>query len=140
MIRAESRSPRRGETDSDKWACASPEVEDWQIAGLSPKELEDFKAGAHTTKHWLEGFLKSNPGDPTRDGPREFAAGLPLQAAQVLLFAGSEGLGVAPWNDLPAAIACVAAAVRTFGRLIPGFGEEGTCETFCKQALTSYSS
>lgn len=77
---------------------------------------------------YLEQVL--NPGPPP-DGhcekaPRELAAGLPPQAAEVLLLC--HGHDPAPWRGLGGDAACLVAALLLFDRLVPGRLSPDACE------------
>lgn len=82
---------------------------------------------------YLQQFLQ--PREPPKGGlpsaPAEFAAGLPLDAAEALLLLGPQG--GPPWRGLPAPLACAAAAVRLFARLLPAHFPEDACERLCQR-------
>ena len=94
----------------------------------------DFKGGfseqMKMQRDFLEQFMKPQcVGSPTV--LPEAAAGLPLEAADVLLL--KAGPGVArPWQGRPAVVACLAAAQRLFARLMPGKVSETACDELCQ--------
>mmetsp|Transcript_82274 Transcript_82274/g.156385 ORF Transcript_82274/g.156385 Transcript_82274/m.156385 type:complete len:272 (+) Transcript_82274:81-896(+) len=112
-----------------------PEVPVWEGAGLPPGKgsYEGFMGQLRTQRAFLEQFLYPDP--PPQNGPRgprELAAGMPLEAARALLMRpGPTGL---PWQELPAHLACVAMALRLFALLLPGQVGEDACELFCKKS------
>ena len=61
----------------------------------------------------------------------EAAAGLPLEAAEVLLLQPGPG-PARPWCGRSAAVACLAATQRLFARLLPGKVSEGACDEVCQ--------
>lgn len=81
---------------------------------------------------FIEQVMKPGaPGGGQQRPPlKEMAAGLPLDAARALLLLGPEPGGVPCWQGMPAEAACFAAALRLFGRLLPGRLDEEACGRF----------
>eukprot|EP00439_Symbiodinium_sp_Y106_P039563 s2704_g4.t2 len=100
----------------------------------------DFKGGFNAQMRMQRDFLAQFlvPEQPhaakSPNAPREAAAGLP-----VLMLGPGPGGGPAPWLGLPAGVACVAATMRLFSRLLPGSVAEGMCDELCKQAAADPS-
>mmetsp|Transcript_159574 Transcript_159574/g.488318 ORF Transcript_159574/g.488318 Transcript_159574/m.488318 type:complete len:275 (-) Transcript_159574:50-874(-) len=130
--RTGSRSPRRGAAaEPEAWEDVRPESAPWE---LMPEQCEErFMGQLRLQSSYLEQFLR--PPAPVSDsaasrGPPELAAGLPLEAARALVFLGPQPAGP-PWQGLPAPLACVAAALRLFSRLMPGRIPDDACEGLC---------
>lgn len=117
------------------------EVPVWEGAGLPPGKgsYQGFMGQLRTQRAFLEQFLYPDP--PPQNGPRgprELAAGMPLEAARALLMRpGPTGL---PWQDLPAHLACAAMALRLFALLLPGQVAEDASERFCVQRCSDAAS
>jgi len=101
-MRAGSRSPRRGDEEELDTEAAQgyvarhdPEVPEWEGAGLPPPSQSGPSSLAgqlRSQRDFLEQFTRQNPLAVPEPAPREFAAGLPLEAARALLLRpGSEG-------------------------------------------------
>lgn len=87
--------------------------------------------GLAQQRAFLETVLDARRGEASEvrvRAPRELAAGLPLEAARALLLLGPDPAG-APWRRLPAELACCAAALRLFARLVAT--EDAACSRFC---------
>ncbi|CAE7453379.1 unnamed protein product [Symbiodinium necroappetens] len=103
----------------------------------------DFKGGFNAQMLMQRDFLAQFlvPEQPhaakSPNAPREAAAGLPVEAAKVLML--GPGPGRVPWLGLPAGVACVAATLQLFSRLLPGSVAEGMCDELCKQATADPS-
>ncbi|CAE7868748.1 unnamed protein product [Symbiodinium sp. KB8] len=103
----------------------------------------DFKGGFNAQMRMQRDFLAQFlvPEQPhaakSPNAPREAAAGLPVEAAKVLML--GPGPGRVPWLGLPAGVACVAATLQLFSRLLPGSVAEGMCDELCKQATADPS-
>lgn len=86
-------------------------------------------------KSFLEPFLRPPPRDPNAGptAPREAAAGLPKEAAEVLIMSQADPTRPVPWLNFPSHLACLAAALRLFGRLIPSQESlAGASELLCQ--------
>lgn len=129
-----SRSPRRctnnrnaGEmsTNTDMQQCNA-------IDGADLVEMDEPMGQLRFQRSYLEHFLQPSPPPIAARGPvlREMAAGLPIEAARTFIFTGPELVGV-PWKGLPPQLACFAATLRLFSRLLPGCIHEAACERFC---------
>lgn len=127
-----SRSPRGREHHDEDGEAEDPDMPEWAGNGPSPVERK-FMGQLGNQRAFLEQVL--NPGQPPKGWqqqppPREMAAGVPLDAAQALLLLGPEPDGVPCWRGAPAEVACIAAALRLFGRLMPGKLDEQACGRF----------
>jgi len=133
-----SRSPRRGgEAEPAAWEEVRPEAAPWE---LLPEQCEErFMGQLRLQSSYLEQFLRppAPVSDPQRRrAPPELAAGLPLEAARALVLLGPQTAGP-PWGGLPAPLACAAAALRLFSRLLQGRFPEDACERLCAQLGTA---
>lgn len=140
--RAGSRSPRRGEDEEVEAEGyvegQGPEVPDWDGAGLPPPGGKSHFVGQmRSTASFLEKFMNGPPKDTLEPAPREFYAGIPLEAARGLLLGPADA--PRPWLGLPAHVACLAAASRLFDVLLPQQAEEGLCERLCALAASAGS-
>ena len=136
MTRSGSRSPRRTDAQEDE-----TELEDAEAA-LGPDGLPvDFKGGfsaqMRMQRDFLAGFTRQwqeppNCKSSAASAPREAAAGLPVEAAQVLVL--SQGPGPpTPWSGLPSHAACLAATLRLFAELLRNQVKETACDEFCNR-------
>jgi len=149
-MRSGSRSPRRDadeeEADEAYKEGQGPEVPEWDGAGLPPPSggypgsASSIVEQMQSHKQFLKQFMTKGPPIDTEPAPREFAAGVPLEAAKPLLLGATAADGSRPeppWAELPAHIACLAAASRLFAVLLPEQAQEGLCEKLCATAATS---
>lgn len=138
-MRSGSRSPRReDENERDmalKMACGGyvegegPEMPDWEGAGLPPPGSKGHMTGQmQSQRAFLEQFVKGPPKD-LPPAPREFAAGMPLEAARALLL--GPVLASRPWLGLPAHLACLSVASRLFAIIKD---QEDPCGRLCTSA------
>mmetsp|Transcript_51634 Transcript_51634/g.102611 ORF Transcript_51634/g.102611 Transcript_51634/m.102611 type:complete len:278 (-) Transcript_51634:38-871(-) len=140
QTRQGSRSPRRqlaqGETTLEQPEAI--EIDEWE--GLGPEPCNKLKTHFSIHKAFLSQFMQPRHDPPQQKTPiPEMAAGLSLEAAVVLLFAGPKA-SLWPWAGLPAHLACLAASLRLFCRLLPpGHGrqvDEGVCDELCARLAT----
>merc|ERR1712008_32472 len=108
--------------------------------GLGPELSSNWKTQFSMQKAFLSQFMQPRQQSPQQKTPLpEMAAGLGLDAAVVLLFAGPKA-SLWPWAGLPAHLACLAASLRLFCRLLPpgrgGQMDEGTCDELCARLST----
>mmetsp|Transcript_45618 Transcript_45618/g.108575 ORF Transcript_45618/g.108575 Transcript_45618/m.108575 type:complete len:273 (+) Transcript_45618:68-886(+) len=139
-----SRSPRRGaEEMSDEADQFLPEVPEWEGAGAPPPsegqqgEPAGFSAQMKAQKKFLEQFLKKPVVVEQTEVHREFAAGLPLEVAEMLLASTASSSGALPWQGLPAHHACAAAALALLAQLVPQQVAAPACERYCTSARQS---
>jgi len=128
--RGASRSPRGGRGEEEE-EPQDPEMPEWNGNGVSPVE-RSFMGQLSHQRAYLEQVFKPEP-PPPADGqppPKKLAAGMPLDAARALVMLGPEPNGVPCWQGMPAEAACLAAALRLFGRLLPGKLDEEACGRF----------
>merc|ERR1719265_2677352 len=88
-------------------------------------------------KEFLQQFMKGVPAEELEPAPREFAAGVPLEAARALLLGQEGSESRQPWQGLPSHVACLAVASRLFAALLPEQGQQGACERLCAAAVSS---
>ncbi|CAJ1360226.1 unnamed protein product, partial [Effrenium voratum] len=102
-----------------------------------PGPKPGFTAQMRLQRDFLAQFARPEPPPSTQRSAvlREAAAGLPVDAAEVLLLRPGPGPAT-PWASagLPASLACVAATLRLFARLMPGSVPESACDDFCRAA------
>jgi len=113
---------------------------EWDGSGPSLVE-RSFMGHLNSHKAFLEQVLKTSQPSAVAPGAgqpacKEMAAGLPIEAARALVLLGPEPDG-GPWRGLPAELACLAAALRLFARLMEGRAgapDEGDCGRCCAAA------
>jgi len=136
VARSGSRSPR-GKRLEEAWPGeeeAPPDPDDPDALG--PDGLpQSFKGGfseqMKTQRDFLAQFMRHSPGKKEQtSAPKEAAAGLPVDAAQFLLLSPGPGPAT-PWMGLPSHVACLAATLRLFARLLPGRVSETACDELC---------
>lgn len=134
MARSGSRSPRRSDeteaaaqaagaydkkTIEDTWEGEGEE--EWEGDEPRGKNLgEDSFMGRSMSaqRAFLEQFLNPAPPPPgnANRAPRELAAGMPLEAARMLLLGCPDAVH---WRGVSASHACIAAALHLFSQLLP---------------------
>lgn len=142
--RGGSRSPRRGGDDQELVEGyvegRGHELPDWNVAGLPPPDSRgpsSLVGQLKSQREFLEQFVRQNPLVDHEPAPREFSAGLPLEAARSLLLGpGGDGIAPQPWHGLPAHIACLAAATRLFAALLAQQAHEELCGSLCAAAAS----
>eukprot|EP00931_Biecheleriopsis_adriatica_P051609 TRINITY_DN29959_c0_g1_i1.p1 TRINITY_DN29959_c0_g1~~TRINITY_DN29959_c0_g1_i1.p1 ORF type:complete len:274 (+),score=59.85 TRINITY_DN29959_c0_g1_i1:24-845(+) len=133
--RSGSRSPRRDQEDEDEAEAEHPDAPGPD--GLPRNFKGGFSAQMQMQRDFLAGFMRPDMqtaglgGAKSSTAPKEAAAGLPVEPAQVLLLSPGPGPAT-PWSGLPAHVACVAATLRLFARLLPGRVSETACDELCK--------
>mmetsp|Transcript_10909 Transcript_10909/g.19450 ORF Transcript_10909/g.19450 Transcript_10909/m.19450 type:complete len:272 (+) Transcript_10909:48-863(+) len=136
VARSGSRSPRR-EQPEDEDPDADPD-------GPAPDGLpQNFKGGfseqMRLQRDFLAQFMRHSPAPEKTQrssAPKEAAAGLPVEAAQFLLLSPGPGPAT-PWMGLPPHVACLAATLRLFARLLPGRVSETACDDLCRNFKAS---
>eukprot|EP00438_Fugacium_kawagutii_P026900 Skav209546 [mRNA] locus=scaffold2497:166208:166981:+ [translate_table: standard] len=128
--RSGSRSPR-GKDALEADLRADKGVEE-DFGGFHEEMKGGFSEQMKMQRDFLAQFMKPEISSNPTILP-EAAAGLPLEAAQVLLLQAGPG-PARPWQGRPAAVACLAAAHRLFARLLPGKVAETSCDDVCQAA------
>lgn len=137
-----SRSPRGRRHVQEKGIVEESEEQLPEWNGTGPNPLErSFMGQLSQQRAFLEKFLEpkhlksEGVAGGMQRAPREMAAGLPLEAARALILLGPEQDGPL-WMGTSSELACLAAALRLFARLMPGGRvEEEACERFCKSVV-----